>query len=182
MLPDFRGLLWQSNNSASLRSLERRSDNCFSGLRSFQQFAKECDRVVLLESFLTLFPLNHVDSPTSLHTSSPPTPAYVQEWLDSHVAPGIISANVRHTEGDDAVDLLTRYAIEQMGGHAAQYATTAVIKLRQRYHHVLAGGWWVSGLDPLADWQPMDWGQLKPSPSPPALERPRQGHQVRSPH
>lgn len=172
MLPDFRGLLCQSNNSASLRSLERRSDNCFSGLRSFQQFAKECDRVVLLENFLTLFPLNHADSHTSHHTSdcpkapipdSPPTPAYVQEWLDSQVSPGIIDANVRPAEGDDAVDLLTRYAIEQMGGHAAQYATTAVIKLRQRYHHVLAGGWWVSGLDPLADWSPMDWGQLKPT-------------------
>ena len=49
-----------------------------------------------------------------------------------------------------------------MGGHAAQYATTPVIKLRQRYNHVLAGGWWVSGLDPLNDWHPMDWGQFKP--------------------
>ena len=89
-------------------------------------------------------------------------PAYVQEWLDSHVDPAIITANVRYAEGDDAVDLLTRHAIADMGGHAAQYATTAVINLRQRYRHVLAGGWWVSGLDPLADWQPMDWGQFKP--------------------
>ena len=93
---------------------------------------------------------------------SPPTPAYVQEWLDSQVSQDIISANVTWAEEDEAVDLLTRYAIEQMGGHAVQYATTAVINLRQRYSHVLSGGWWVSGLDPLNDWQPMDWGQLKP--------------------
>ena len=103
-------------------------------------------------------------TPQQQSTPQPVTdfPAYVQEWLDSHVDPDIITANVRHADGDDAVDLLTHHAIAEMGGHAAQYATTAVINLRQRYRHVLAGGWWVSGLDPLNDWQPMDWGQFKP--------------------
>ena len=171
MLPDFRGLLCQSNNSASLHSLELRSDNRFSGLRSFQQFAKECDRVVLLESFFTPFPLNHVALPTSHHTSDcpqapipehPPTPAYIQEWRASQVSDRLIDANVRYADGDDAVDLLTHHAISEMGGHATQYATTPVIKLRARYSHVFAGGWWVSGLDPLNNWQPMDWGQFKP--------------------
>ncbi|MGB3786569.1 MAG: DUF3854 domain-containing protein, partial [Phormidesmis sp.] len=171
MLPDFRGLLWQSDNSASFGSLDHRADNHFSGLSSFQQFTKECGRVVLLENFLAPFPLNHAGFPASHHTSdcskaptpdSPPTSAYVQEWQASQVSQDIISANVSWAEADEAVELLTRYAIENMGGHAVQYATSAVINLRQRYSHVQAGGWWVSGLDPLNDWQPMDWGQFKP--------------------
>ncbi|WP_050766066.1 plasmid replication protein, CyRepA1 family [Synechococcus sp. PCC 7335] len=156
--------------------MEHRSDKPFRHLKSFQQFAQNCDHAVLLENFPTLLPLNDAVFPTCHHTSdSPPapspdcspTPAYVQEWQASHVEPAIIRANVRYAEDDAAVELLTRHAIEQMGGHAAQYATTAVIKLRQRYHHALAGGWWVSGLDPLNDWAPMDWGQFKP-------EKPRQ--------
>lgn len=33
----------------------------------------------------------------------------------------------------------------------------------QRYSHVSAGGWWCSGLDPLNNWQLMEWGCFKPS-------------------
>ncbi len=31
-----------------------------------------------------------------------------------------------------------------------------------RYAHLESGGWWVSGLDPLNNWQPMLWGRFKP--------------------
>ncbi len=31
-----------------------------------------------------------------------------------------------------------------------------------RYSHLESGGWWVSGLDPLNNWQPMAWGRFKP--------------------
>ena len=85
-----------------------------------------------------------------------------QEWRESCVSDAIIAANVIYAEGDEAVDLLTQQAIEGMGGHAAQYATGPVINLRKRYKNAEAGGWWVSGLDPLNNWQRMDWGQLKP--------------------
>ena len=178
MLPDFCGLLRQTDNSASFRSLEHRSDNPFSCLRSFQQFAKECDRgadhgyrITLIGKLPAPFPLNcgrASTHPSSCHGTIPTVPpnpatsAYIGEWLASCVSLSVIHANVRYTEGDAAVDLLTHHAIAEMRGHAAQYATTAVINLRKRYHHVLAGGWWVSGLDPLSDWQPMDWGQFKP--------------------
>ena len=122
--------------------------------RLHTQIRQKCDHVAFFTSKIeprrTLEPLQGMDY---AH----------KEWIEgSCVADGIVRANVMWLEGDDAVDLLTRYAIEQMGGHAAQYATTTVINLRQRYSHVQAGGWWVSGLDPLNDWQPMDWGQLKP--------------------
>jgi hypothetical protein len=33
----------------------------------------------------------------------------------------------------------------------------------QRYSHITAGGWWCSGLDPLNNWQMMEWGCFKPS-------------------
>ncbi|QLE59507.1 plasmid replication protein, CyRepA1 family [Nostoc sp. TCL26-01] len=33
----------------------------------------------------------------------------------------------------------------------------------QRYSHVIAGGWWCSGLDPLQNWQSMEWGCFKPN-------------------
>ncbi len=33
----------------------------------------------------------------------------------------------------------------------------------QRYHHVTAGGWWCSGLDPLNNWHNMEWGCFKPN-------------------
>ncbi|BAY19585.1 hypothetical protein NIES21_54480 [Anabaenopsis circularis NIES-21] len=33
----------------------------------------------------------------------------------------------------------------------------------QRYSHITAGGWWCGGLDPLNNWQPMEWGCFKPN-------------------
>ena len=33
----------------------------------------------------------------------------------------------------------------------------------QRYNHITEGGWWCSGLDPLNDWQKMEWGCFKPN-------------------
>ena len=35
-------------------------------------------------------------------------------------------------------------------------------KWLNRYSHLESGGWWVSGLDPLNNWQPMTWGRFKP--------------------
>ncbi|MGH8000334.1 MAG: plasmid replication protein, CyRepA1 family, partial [Brasilonema sp.] len=33
----------------------------------------------------------------------------------------------------------------------------------QRYAHITDGGWWCSGLDPMNDWQAMEWGCFKPN-------------------
>jgi len=33
----------------------------------------------------------------------------------------------------------------------------------QRYAHITEGGWWCSGLDPLNNWQLMEWGCFKPN-------------------
>ena len=173
MLPDFNSLRQQASEEADFRSLEHRSDNCFSYLRIFQKFDKAQGQTAFSQQLFTLALLNTQIINASIHSShcsgtittvhpNPSTSAVISEWLTSCVSLNFIHANVRYTEGDAAVDLLTHHAIAEMGGHAAQYATTAVINLRKRYQHVLAGGWWVSGLDPLGDWQPMNWGQFKP--------------------
>jgi hypothetical protein len=33
----------------------------------------------------------------------------------------------------------------------------------RRYQHCIKGGWWCSGLDPLHNWEPMEWGTFKPN-------------------
>ncbi|MHC5737844.1 plasmid replication protein, CyRepA1 family [Nostoc sp.] len=43
----------------------------------------------------------------------------------------------------------------------------------QRYAHITEGGWWCSGLDPLNNWQIMEWGCFKPN-------QPRQNHNGKS--
>ncbi|PHJ62457.1 DNA primase [Nostoc linckia z18] len=43
----------------------------------------------------------------------------------------------------------------------------------QGYAHVTEGGWWCSGLDPLKNWQIMEWGCFKPN-------QPRQNHKGKS--
>ncbi|WP_392530932.1 plasmid replication protein, CyRepA1 family [Nostoc sp. C117] len=35
----------------------------------------------------------------------------------------------------------------------------------ERYAHITEGGWWCSGLDPLNNWQIMEWGCFKPNQS-----------------
>ena len=89
-------------------------------------------------------------------------PKHRKELKASCISANIIAASFYSVEGDRAVDLLTSEAIGNLGGWAQQYSTGPVIKLRRRYQNVKAGGWWVSGLDPLNDWSPMEWGQLKP--------------------
>lgn len=87
---------------------------------------------------------------------------HLQEWLGSAVAPELIAANVVSLAGSDVLEALAGDRIEALGGHAQQYATGAVQRLLRPLEPIAAaGGWWCSGLDPLADWAPMAWGQFK---------------------
>jgi hypothetical protein len=43
----------------------------------------------------------------------------------------------------------------------------------ERYAHITTGGWWCSGIDPLNNWQMMEWGCLKPN-------QPRYNHNGKS--
>lgn len=93
-----------------------------------------------------------------------PLPHHLAEWVDgSAVAPALAAANVQSLQGWPVLEALAGDRLEALGGHAGQYATGAVSRLLAPLEPIAAaGGWWCSGLDPLADWGPMAWGCLKP--------------------
>jgi hypothetical protein len=80
------------------------------------------------------------------------------------VHPALITANVETLAGADVLQALAGDRLEQLGGWAQQYATGPVARLLRPLEPVAAaGGWWCSGLDPLANWAPMAWGCFKPN-------------------
>jgi Domain of unknown function (DUF3854) len=89
-------------------------------------------------------------------------PSHWQEWLDSGISPGIITANLLSLTGDEPYDYLCsapNLARNSIGRLTAQ--------TMRRYAHTEAGGWWCRGLDPLninaeGEWQEMLWGCFKP--------------------
>ena len=92
---------------------------------------------------------------------------HYQEWLASGVQPEIIYKNVQSLAGVETHEFLLSDAIAGLGEGkkvpaSHQYSTSEVTKIRARYQHTLAGGWWCSGLDPLNNWQKMEWGCFKP--------------------
>ncbi|MCP9861086.1 MULTISPECIES: DUF3854 domain-containing protein [unclassified Cyanobium] len=91
-------------------------------------------------------------------------PHHLAEWVEgSAVHPELAAANLQTLAGSAVIEALAGDRLEQLGAHAQQYATAPVVRLLQALEPVAAaGGWWCSGLDPLADWAPMSWGQLKP--------------------
>jgi len=91
-------------------------------------------------------------------------PDHLSEWVSgSAVAPELVAANVETINGRDVLEALAGDRIEAMGGWASQYATGSVARLLRPLEPLAeAGGWWCSGLDPLAKWGPMRWGQFKP--------------------
>ena len=96
---------------------------------------------------------------------------HLAEWTDGSAChPALAAANVSTLQGPDVLQALAGDRLEQLGGWAQQYATGPVARLLRPLEPVAAGGgWWCSGLDPLADWAPMGWGCFKP-------DRPRIDH------
>ncbi|MEM9907177.1 MAG: DUF3854 domain-containing protein [Cyanobacteria bacterium P01_D01_bin.44] len=90
--------------------------------------------------------------------------------LGSAIAPEIAAANFQSLAGDDVLERLADHALDALGAHSAQYATGPVRRIQKTYESVTEGGWWCSGVDPLNDWEPMEWGQFKP-------DHPREGWQ-----
>lgn len=108
---------------------------------------------------------DHTDSENQARspqkTNSPPPhirESHWQEWRNSTVDEELIALNVRSLSGNRGYDALL-YSGEiprRNGGRLTDYWL-------KKYRHTELGGWWTSGLDPLADWQPMEWGRLKPN-------------------
>ncbi|MFN9687210.1 MAG: plasmid replication protein, CyRepA1 family [Cyanobacteriota bacterium] len=88
---------------------------------------------------------------------------HLREWVkDSACHPALAAANLLSLQGADVLQALAGDRLETLGGWASQYSTVAVAQLLRSLEPVAeGGGWWCSGLDPLADWAPMAWGQFK---------------------
>ncbi|MGB8699784.1 MAG: plasmid replication protein, CyRepA1 family, partial [Thermosynechococcaceae cyanobacterium] len=80
------------------------------------------------------------------------------EWLNSGVAPDIIALNVLSLSGDAVYDYLC--ISPDLDRLNTGRLTSKWLNL---YTSAAAGGWWCSGLDPLNNWTPMEWGCFKPN-------------------
>jgi Domain of unknown function (DUF3854) len=80
----------------------------------------------------------------------------------SAIHPDIQRLNFRPVRGQEVYELLLSEAKGNKGAWADQGIVTAPVKrLLDRYECLTEGGWWVSGVDPLNNWEPMAWGQFK---------------------
>jgi hypothetical protein len=104
------------------------------------------------------------DSDPALAFQPQIAPDHFAEWQASGVDPGIIALNVE-TLSDTATDpnADTLYPIaERLNWTITRFGYRSRANLR---------GWWVSGLDPLHQWQRMSWGRFKPDTTTPVLDR-----------
>jgi hypothetical protein len=88
---------------------------------------------------------------------------HAQEWLNSGVDPGIIALNVEtltDTATSSYSDSLFPIA-ERLNWKIVRFGEATRSNLR---------GWWVSGIDPLNNWQRMEWGRFKPDAATPVLD------------
>ena len=97
-------------------------------------------------------------------------PHHFEELVNgSAIDPTIAAANFESVAGDDVLEWLIEHKAAQLGGHAQQYTTGKLKHLLDRMEPVAdAGGWRFRGLDPLYNWERMEWGCFKP-------DQPRQG-------
>ncbi len=85
-------------------------------------------------------------------------PAYYSELVtDSGICHTLVDLNFRSLENNSAYDRL--FISPQIQRNNSGQVTRSWMK---RYAHCAQGGWWCSGLDPLHNWQPMEWGTFKP--------------------
>ena len=91
-------------------------------------------------------------------------PRHLAELRNSAIDDGILSLNFKLIAGDDALEHLL-YALPDSDRRNDGRLRDGILK---KYDHVLDGGWWCNGLDPLNDWNPMEWGCFK-------ADKPRSG-------
>ncbi|MHC5779832.1 DUF3854 domain-containing protein [Nostoc sp.] len=92
-------------------------------------------------------------------TNNQLAPNHWHEWVvNSAVDPKLTALNVHSLSGSEVYEYLL-YALPQTARRNDGRLRDGYLK---RYAHVESGAWWVSGLDPLNNWLPMDWGRMKP--------------------
>jgi hypothetical protein len=87
------------------------------------------------------------------------TPAEYHELaVGSAIHPAIIERNFIHISGEAVYSYL--FISDSIPRKNAGRVTDGFLK---QYQHAELGGLWISGLDPLNNWQPMEWGRFKPT-------------------
>ena len=81
-----------------------------------------------------------------------------QEWKKSVVDDSIISLNVISIFNENVYE----YLLYGLPDSERRNDGRLRDKWLNRYAALENGGWWVSGVDPLNNWQPMQWGRFKP--------------------
>ena len=77
---------------------------------------------------------------------------------DSNIDRQLVALNFKSLRANSAYDRL--FISPQIPRNNSGQVIPSWMK---RYHHCAKGGWWCDGLDPLKDWQPMEWGTFKPN-------------------
>ena len=119
-----------------------------------------------LTNFLNELPSFHLNLPAPSNQNnahqnpnSELAPNHWHEWvIGSAVDPILTELNVRSFSGDEIYEYLV-YALPQTARRNDGRLRDDYLK---RYAHAEFGAWRVSGLDPLNDWLPMEWGRIKP--------------------
>ncbi|ACC84943.1 plasmid replication protein, CyRepA1 family [Nostoc punctiforme] len=83
---------------------------------------------------------------------------YHELLAGSAIHPALIKRNFFHVEGESVYDFL--FISDKIPRKNAGRVTDGYIKM---YQHLLLGGTWIQSLDPFKNWQPMDWGRIKPN-------------------
>ncbi|MHC5939294.1 DUF3854 domain-containing protein [Nostoc sp.] len=78
--------------------------------------------------------------------------------VGSAIHPALIESSFFHIEGESVYDYL--FISNKIPRKNAGRVTDAYIKI---YQHLLLGGTWIQSLDPFRNWQPMEWGRIKPN-------------------
>ncbi|MFS0519471.1 plasmid replication protein, CyRepA1 family [Nostoc sp. UIC 10607] len=83
---------------------------------------------------------------------------YHELTVGSAIHPALIERNFFHVEGESVYDFL--FISDKIPRKNAGRVTDGYLKL---YQHLLLGGTWIQSLDPFKNWQPMEWGRIKPN-------------------
>ncbi|WP_026104457.1 DUF3854 domain-containing protein [Anabaena sp. PCC 7108] len=102
-------------------------------------------------------PEQQASSQPSIHPPNNLTAAEYHELaVNSAIHPELIERNFIHIDGTTVFDYL--FISNTLPRLNAGRVTSPFLKL---YQYATEGGMWISGLDPLNNWQRMEWGRLK---------------------
>jgi hypothetical protein len=99
-----------------------------------------------------------MNSATTEYPNNLTAAEYHELLAGSAIHPALIKRNFFHVEGESVYDYL--FISDRIPRKNAGRVTDGYIKM---YQHLLLGGTWIQSLDPFKNWQPMEWGRIKPN-------------------